>query len=384
MAGLQDTTHSKTALHELTNFRLLEFDVVNERYLVHQMIRAFARAQLDNNPQLENEARDRFVQYYLEFTRKTIIREQPDRRFWNALVTNSMIAIDPEWASIQQAMRWASEKQPEKFADFVITLVHYMDSRFLNTERIEYVKRAIEVLRGKDERKQDLALLKIDALGWTYVEEGRLEQAYEEIMDGFLLAEQYGTDERDDLLALGYTWRARVRIEQKEMLEQKGEDGQKEAHEAHVFKDEALKIMSNPWILARAKMVAGDIAFKDDDYLRALEYYKEAVAEEEKYGGEGQQYQLAPRIGFAYIGMGMFKEAEDTFADLATREQILIGKLYADYGLALASFKRKNIAGAHERALKLRSELERRTSSNLLRNMTDKLFADIERAQRTM
>lgn len=81
-------------------------------------------------------------------------------------MTDRMRNIDPEWSCIQAAIDWASDGE---LVEFVTLLVHYMDSRFLNKERIEYVSRALTALR-KLNRKEEEALFHIDALGWTFVE----------------------------------------------------------------------------------------------------------------------------------------------------------------------------------------------------------------------
>src|SRR5260370_3200288 len=99
---------------------------------------------------------------------------------------------------------------PYRLCDVASTL-YGMDSRFFNLDRLIYVKKAVEATH-KMSLKEYEALLRIDALGWTYVEEDRLDEAYREITAGLSIAKQIGgNDEKaKQLLALGLAWQARV------------------------------------------------------------------------------------------------------------------------------------------------------------------------------
>jgi LuxR family glucitol operon transcriptional activator len=343
-------------LEQCRDSSLLELDYSDssqQRYVIHPMTRAFVRKELDDRKDLEAAGRQRCGDYFLKFVRERVKRERPEPRYWNALVSDGMEAIDLEWPSIQEVMKWADQEgQDERLVDLVMLLVHYMDSRFLNRERLSYVHKAIAALERLN-RKEDEALLRIDALGWTYVEENRLEEAYAEIHAGFKLAEKFAAQERNDLLALGLAWRARVRIEQElpELAQERI--------------DEALTIDCQPWIRCRVNMAAGDIALKLGDSAKALTYYESAESEAQKYGGEGRGYQTLPRIGLAYLAMGRLDDAEQKFRELFDVKRIAIGNLYAEYGLAMAAYKRGDVVNARELIEDVKSKLSR-TAPNLL------------------
>src|SRR4029079_12582749 len=76
-----------------------------------------------------------------------------------------------------------------------------------------------------------------------------------------------------------------------------------------------------PWIKFRVYMAAGDIELKQwyaradrESARRALDLYTSAAQEAKRYGGEGYGeegydregygYQISPRVGLAYLGMG--------------------------------------------------------------------------------
>ena len=350
-------------------FGLLDIDHSDKRLVIHPLTRAFARLRLAERPDIEREAHERCANYYLDFLRKTIIRQEPSIRYWNALVSDRMADVDAEWPSLQAMMKWAQQEgQDNLLLAFVMMLVHFMDSRFYNSERLDYVKAAIESARRLG-RKEDEALLRIDALGWTYVEENRLEEAYEEIAGGYRIAEAFSPRESIDLKPLGLAWRARVRIEQGR------------AQEARELIEEALRIHCKPWIRTRVHMAAGDIALKSGEREAALNYYQSAEAEARTYGDEGHSYQIAPRIGLAFVSLGRLSEAERKFTELSGSWQVAIGKLYAEFGLAKIAYERGDASAARVLVQDIKARLSRRTTSNLLLNMINELFEDLERRQ---
>jgi LuxR family glucitol operon transcriptional activator len=356
------------ALQRLLDWKLLEPNYDDQRYTIHPITREFARSKLNEDRKFEEDARVRWSRFYLEFLRGNIVREMPEEPYWNALVTDKMKIVDAEWPSIHEVIQWADRQKNDRLLlDLIMLLVHYMDSRLLNWERLMYVKAAIEAANRMG-LKYDEALLRIDALGWTYVEENNPDEAYEQIMKGFDIAEKITDDGRDpnDLIALGYAWHARAMIEQ--------------GHSAGASRlsERALSIRCKPWIKSRVYMAAGDIALKEGDSLKALGYYENAKGENEKYGGEGHGYQIDPRIGLAYLGIGELDKAEEKFKVLRDHEQIAIGKLYAEYGIALVAYKRGDTSSARILANAVKEELSRRTKSNLLLNLINNLYEDLE------
>src|SRR4051812_15486146 len=88
-----------------------------------------------------------------------------------------MKEIDKEWLNINEVIKRSVEQKNKKLLlELVMLLVHYMDSRFYNLERLIYVKNAIEAAQSLEYIYQ-VSLLKLDALGWTYIEEGNEDNA---------------------------------------------------------------------------------------------------------------------------------------------------------------------------------------------------------------
>lgn len=340
-----------------------------KRYTVHSTVRQFAERKLNENAMIAAQYRRRFSEYFLEFVRTHVTRAQPDVRYWNALVSKQMLAVDPEWSSIQVAMKYAEEAgQEEILVEFILLLTHYMDCRFYNTERLAYVQKAIDILERLN-RKHDEALLRIDALGWTYMEENQFNEADETIRTGMAIVERASGPDWDDLRALGLAWKARIWI-----------DHSLDVDKASELIRTAKDIRCHPWIKSRVLMVAGDIELKQDKQDEALRLYQDSAGEAKKYEGEGE-YQLFIRMGLAYLARGKTGSAKKTFSRLletSSSHCIEIGKLYAQYGLAEIASKdddRKNDVLAY--ITHIRNELlKRERPHHLLLKMVNKLYEE--------
>ncbi len=367
VSGLQEYEFD-LALEMLVKYNLIEFEGEEDRYSVHPMTREFASKQLDKNIEFNTGARERWSDYFMGFVQKHIPRKEPSVRYWNALVSDDMIEIDAEWSNIAEVIKWTINNRKDVFYELVMLLIHYMDSRLLNQARIDCVEKAVAIAQEK-EYYEDEALLRLDALGWTYVEEGDLDKAYEEIVRGLAIADRLPEDNKNkhDLIALGKAWQARVKVEKNYPME------------AQELIKEALDLSFSPWIETRVFMVAGDLAFKKDDSKKALEYYELAAARIKDYGEEGHGYQIEPRIGLAYLGIeGKLEEAKNRFEMLRRQDKIAIGKLYGEYGLALVAYKKGDKKKSSEMMKSIKEELSPKTKSNLLVKLIDKFFEDLK------
>ena len=382
-AGLgRSAAHFKAALRCCLGFGLLE--VENEageaeatRYRVHPFTLAFAQSKLAKtqlgeaamrpgtpDARFEIDARRRIGDYYLELVRSYIERKNPPVPYWNALVHDGMDSLDPEWPALRQVLDWELSARPALMVELTRLLVHYMDSRFLNEDRKYWVVQAIHQLEqfGSD---RELAVMKIDALSWTLIEEDQRWRADKEIVEGMKIAKRCASPDKEDLLALGYAWRARIHLEEHRTAEAK----------AHI--SEAFKFRCRPWIEMRVLMVFGDIALDDGEPENALAAYRHAQVLAENYGGEGHGYQTLPRIGFAYVQTGQYDEAEQTFRELAATPRIAIGSLYAAYGLAMLAHKRGKPGQAHDIIESLKANIPLQESNNLLSRMIGTLYETI-------
>lgn len=354
---------------ELCDWNLLKYNPHNQLFTIHPTLVGFILAKQTQNNISEDDIKGHFIKYYLEKVRKIITRDKPKELYWNGLVSDKMNLLQPHWNFILQALNKAAEYKKNKYllVDFVILLVHYLDSRFYNQERMKFVTLAIEACEQLKDLEYQHALLKIDALGWTYVEENKFDKARECIKSGCEIARHSIKDKilKSELMALATAWQARTLME----------DGQ-------IIKAESLieklkKYKGKEWIQCRINMVIGDFFFKKGEYENSLDEYLDAKKESESYGGEGFDYQINPRLGLAYLGSRaqvkregkaaeyLFK-AEQHFLAVYKNQDIYIGKLYGEYGLALVAYERGNVEEANLTMKKVEAEIMDRSNSNLL------------------
>lgn len=355
-------------LSELISWHLITSDSADRYCQVHSTLVDFLK-QVDNKSEAQSYKSD-FIAYYLKLIEKKIPRKEPEGEYWNSLVSANMDYIDRDWSAIQQALLWEQENETDhsKIADFAKLLVHYLDSRFLNEERISLLKKAIKVCNKHGDKYLE-ALFNIDGLGWTYVEECQLDLAIKSIKDGLsILNELDETDNITDLKGLSEVYFARVELEQ-------------ENPDFYFIKgllESAKKHKVRAHIQYRIYMITGDFLFKlakqepdkkSEHYLESLKSYQLAKNEINKYGGEGGNYQINPRLGLAYLRNGGERniiQAEKIFQSLQRNQEIHIGKLYGEFGLALVEYKRGHADEAKNLANKVKEELCKRSNPNIL------------------
>jgi len=293
-----------------------------KRYSAHPLVIAFAGARLREKPEFEEQARERWGDYFLQFATQHLVRDEPKERYWNALQSRDKEPIDIEQQNLLNVLEWADKKeQPQTLLEMMMVLVHYMDGRMLFKERLYYAKKAAKVA-NKLGQKVDEALLRIDALAWKFIEIDYLTDAAQEIKAGLRIAQNLDPEvyPTKDLMALAYTFLARVYLDQDNVSE------------ASSMIDQAISIDCQSMVGTRVYMIAGDVVHKKGDHVAAIRLYKEAVRISSEYGGDGQEIEMYYQFGFAYLAMGQFEQAEAQFKKI--KEQGIIDGKYAKFGLA--------------------------------------------------
>jgi hypothetical protein len=190
------------AVVELVELRLLdikeELVAFSQYYTVHPLTRTFASNQISKELEFAKQARLRWSKYYLDFASRHLVQERPEEHYWKTLIRGNVIILDQEWPNFRNLLVWADQTgQDQLLVELILSLVHYMDTRFLYPERLFYARKAAEAAERSD-RKADAAIFYIDALGWTLIEEDRLalldngniEQA-ESLFNSVLASEHY-------------------------------------------------------------------------------------------------------------------------------------------------------------------------------------------------
>ncbi|GGX78430.1 hypothetical protein GJV26_04265 [Massilia dura] len=368
------------ALHECESLLLLEPSTEPwsgtgrvHGYKLHPGTAALVGSALEDTPGLRDGFYTRLTAYHRAFVGKVVVRPDPPVPYWNAVVTQDMLEIDDEWPSIRDALVWATEHEPAHVIALVVLLAHYMDSRLLNSDRIRFTRAATAALHEAG-RACEEALLRIDALGWTLIEEGQFEEAETEIAQGLALLGECDRGQAAGLASLALTWRARARC-----LQDRAAHAQEE-----IVKALRTSRHEPNWIRYRVHMVAGDIRVKQNNFAGAIRSYEKCRRFVNSYGGE-EGYQTLPRLGMAHLRNGQPNQAEKVFAELlriCLADSIEIGALYARYGLAyIASRDAARRGGARMQLKQIRAQLSRATTSNLLHRLMDELEGMLDAAE---
>lgn len=321
------------------------------------------------------------LKYVRPLVERVVSRDSPpkDEEYWNALVTDAMLELDPDILLVMAVARWAvrRSKDSSTAVPLVLMLTHYLDSRFMHKERIEMVLRAVKLLRSERKKNKSAepkalrreSLFLIDALGWTYLDQGGYDKALKEIDAG----ERLLPADRSyaDLRLIASAWRAEAHAAKGDRQDSQKllEDARQQPGTAELFNDK-------PWIAMRFEMACGDV-----DLLRragdACAHYKKAREYAAGYGDEGHGYQWRPRLALAYILENEIDEARKEFHELINQTEVELARLHGRYGLALLAATSSQEDEPRAKAGRIRVEIERRAgASSLLLRLFDRVFED--------
>lgn len=371
-AGLSFTTLAKRSVL----FGLLEYNARKDEYLMPRIIKEVLIRNARNVKPM-TRARERLADYLLKFLKANICRANIKEPYWNALVCDEMVRVDPWWQIIDVVMHWPDGGR--RAIEFALLMVHYMDSRFLNNQRLKFIELALKEPTALEARPA--ALLYIDALAWTYMEEGANQQARSAIDKGlafFPRKEPDVADEWDDLRALAYAWRARI-----DAAEGKKVSAIRNIDLACRYVD---RLQDKPWILLRIQMMAGDVKFMDDEPDNAIVHYMKAAEHAEFYGGEGDGYQINPRIGLALLEVRdkdgklddqSLQKARRRFIQLIDNSHVPTGRLYGQYGMALIAVRENLTSEARRQLQQVQKEIRHRSRGNVLLRLAEKSYEKI-------
>ncbi|MEW6374003.1 MAG: SIR2 family protein [Pseudomonadota bacterium] len=372
-------------------FGLLERDTRKDTFSLHRTSKIILESEFRNlGP---DESFKRLTGYLLAYlhddrNHNVVCRDEIGEEYWNALVRDQMSKIDRYWPVIKHVM--TKTGTTSRVVDFVLLLVHYMDSRFLNAERAEFIKAAMKALESmplvaKIFADKTLALLKIDALAWTYMENSAFDKAAKEINEGLHLIDK---GEHPDLVALAEAWRARMASERNRY---------EEAYRHLIFAAQAARRANKPWIRMRVKMILGDVRHRDSKAQtteeaheareadrketkarKALAAYRTAEHLAERYGGEGDGYQTSPRIAFALLeqtdNQEAREEAAQRFRKLVENSQVAAGRLYGQYGNAIIAAKNNATHEAIAQLEAIHREIFHLGKGNVLLSLAENLY----------
>lgn len=176
-------------VERLTDLSLLDIQQIDlmstPRYVLHPLVRAFAYTKLTEQHEFEQDARERWSRFLLDFATSQARLLNLNERYWDSLATTqSVYQLDAEWTNLLNILEWADKNMNHHLlVELMMCLIHQMDRRGAFVERTYYVQKAIEASLTLGQHR-DAALFQIDGLGWTLVEEGRFNEAEQAVLSG--------------------------------------------------------------------------------------------------------------------------------------------------------------------------------------------------------
>jgi LuxR family transcriptional regulator, glucitol operon activator len=348
--------HLQLAVEELVQFMFIDVNqeelISSQRYSTHPLTRAFALTQLNQVPEYEQEARNRWSQYYLKTITERLAKGRSGDPYWDTLVRSGEAAyIDREWLNIRKVLEWADQEGHDQvLIDIMSLLAHYMNRHFYYSERLLYARKASEAA-DRLQHKVEAALFRIDTLGWTLIEENRLAEAEQVITKGLHIAQTLdaSTTISAELTSLAHIFLARVSLQQGNLTE------------AAKHIEKVILSKCRPVIQFRSWMIAGDIAYKQKDVEKAIQLYENAHDIGGQYGNEGEDEDLSYRLAIAYLAKGDFQKAELSFKNLPKIEKyasVTVGAIYA------------KIEEAHFARIRNEKDKARRIAQEALNNLS--------------
>jgi LuxR family glucitol operon transcriptional activator len=314
------------------------------------------RAQIAEQSDFEKAARERWATYFLDYASNSIVRNNTLQHYWNCLVDDVLVEIDLELTNLLEVLMWSNKANKQILLELTIVLVHYLERVGRYKELIFYAMKAAEAASGLN-RKEDEALIRIDTIGWTLIEEGKLEDAGKEIEKGLCIATgtQFEEIVSNDLIALAYAFLARMYIFREDHIE------------ASKAINKSLQLTTRSHVGCRVLRVAGEIASERNEYNSAITYFNDASLLAREYQ-ERDIGALDNHLGFAYLALGHLQEAEHSFTKSLDawnhKVKVLIGK----YGLARVHYKKGEYIQANMLAQEALSGLKRLRLNHRLLN----------------
>ena len=329
------------------------------RFSCHSLTKAFAAARMADAPEQEATIRANWVRFYVDWSAQVLVGAHPEDCYWNTQMTMERLAqLDVEWLNIRQVFVYtAHHKHDAELVELLKLYVRYFNRRALFEDRMAFsYKAAAAALRLGD--AESAALFHIDAIGWTLIEQGHYARAQVEILQGLQLAKSLlraESCEANDLLTLGEAFLARLHLEQNQIAL------------ARKHMRLAKRKSCSPAFDARVQLVAGELAYRQQHYPKAVQLYQAALKYSLQYSQTGD-YEWQYRLGFALLATGQADDAEKVFVLMLSfaSNSFSLESTYARFGLAKVAQTRDDLAQARAFAQQAEHELNALSSSHPL------------------
>lgn len=336
-----------------------EFEEVNIRYSVHQLLRNFAREQLSQQSEsVADKLTDRFISYFSDYAKKEIppLVEKKEISGRQLRVGVEDIGATMRWADVEldnvsAAMNLCYERNYwNGLINLVKTLSYFYATRGYWSERIHHAHQAAEAATKLGDKKAE-AWIYINELGYLMIQQGKHDEAKELILKGqeildveMEVIESQGYIQKDAQDQQGVQFMIGLAKRYFAILYTK----QLKYEIAERFFEEAMKMferLDRKSIIANQKTEMGELAFKQNDFELAKQYYQECIDYHDKQ--KDKKPWVYSWMARAYNGLGdvtyqegNYKEAKELYQDglnCALQIDNQEGIAYSKYRLALTN-----------------------------------------------
>lgn len=346
-----------SAVEQLTNLALIDVQQADlsstPRYTLHPLVRAFAQARRQDMPAFEVAVQVRWGRYFVDFIARHLRTGVFEEPYWDTLLRRTMWkTMRLDLSNLLKALSWADQiDNDEMLTDLMLHLSHFLGHVSMFNERANYAQRAADAAHRLG-RYVDEAFLRIDALGWIFAEMNRPTDAEVELKHGMQIVEQHISEPTmaNELMILAYAFLSRASLHQGNI------------EQALSWLDKAMSGHCSNVIRRRVLEAAGELAYWQHDFQKAINLYLQARTTAEEYGaaidvGERVFFQL----GLAYLAVGNLAQAEATFGEILANGQQATPteKAYAKFGLAKIAQVRGQLEAAYRLAQEVLDALNR-------------------------
>lgn len=181
------------ALEQLVEISLLDVNEALEetghRFSTHPLTRAFAEEKLREIPEQEREARERWVDFYLQY-----VELYGDDDFGEEIgrgIAGRREKLRDEIKNLRRAIEWCFQNRPENAVRLVERITTFLIDEGEWSQRLDLCRRALEVAETPESKAGLLA-----RLAWSYLVCADYEQARKAHAQGLEIARQYGLQDR--------------------------------------------------------------------------------------------------------------------------------------------------------------------------------------------
>lgn len=302
VAGAQDVTTAATELALLQQFSLVSHHA--DRYQMLSLTREYVAAELAAHPTFEQQARERWLEWYISFTQE---HGGQDAKEWN-----DYTVLEQEWENLRAVMDWCIAHDRYKDAHRLWQQVQsYTHARGYRGDRLTDWNTRLDWttwLTNAAEQRCDWSVL-LDLLsdqGWTLTLMGnsqRFQQAEQ------LYAKAWGLrSHKDTVFQANLAIRRAVLQIQQETFDQALQWLQIANQLLDTCPEETVAVTRS---LTQVLYYYGEVAYKTGDYFYAQNLFEQALVQAEEANWQRAMFLIKDWLADTAIQLRQFSDAQE-------------------------------------------------------------------------